>query len=49
MLEALEEVWRDRALGIGMGERAARRMATMSWPAQLDQLLEAIAPYMDDR
>jgi glycosyltransferase involved in cell wall biosynthesis len=48
MLEALETVWRDRDTATAMGERAVRCMATMNWPAQLDMLLSAVMPHMDD-
>ncbi len=44
MLEALEEVWRDRAAAAALGGRAARFMAGLNWPNQLDLLLRAIAP-----
>jgi glycosyltransferase involved in cell wall biosynthesis len=45
MLERLETVWRDRTAATALGSRAARFMAGMAWPNQLDLLLRAIAPF----
>jgi glycosyltransferase involved in cell wall biosynthesis len=47
MLEKLETVWRDRAGAASLGSRAARFMAGLTWPKQLDLLLRAIAPFME--
>jgi hypothetical protein len=41
-VEALETVWRDRAAAAALGSRAARFMAGMRWPDQIDLLLRAI-------
>lgn len=45
MVEALETVWRDRAAAVALGRRAARFMAGMRWPDQIDLLLRAIEPF----
>ncbi len=45
MLERLEAVWRDRGTAAALGDRAARFMAGMTWPNQLDLLLRAIQPF----
>jgi glycosyltransferase involved in cell wall biosynthesis len=46
MLETLEAVWRDRAAAAALGDRAARFMAGMTWPNQLELLLRAIQPFV---
>jgi glycosyltransferase involved in cell wall biosynthesis len=47
MLERLETVWRDREAAAQLGSRAARFMAGMTWPTQLDLLLRAIEPFVE--
>jgi len=46
MVEKLETVWRDRDAAAAMGQRAAQLMTGMSWPKQLDLLLQAIQAYL---
>jgi glycosyltransferase involved in cell wall biosynthesis len=48
IVEKLETVWRDRAAAAELGERAAAFMADMSWPSQLELLLRAIEPFVED-
>jgi len=46
MVEKLETVWRDRQAAAALGQRAAQFMSAMSWPSQLELLLQAIKPYL---
>ncbi len=48
MLEKLDSVWRDREAAAALGSRAARFMAGMTWPDQLDLLLRAIDPVVEE-
>jgi glycosyltransferase involved in cell wall biosynthesis len=46
MVEKLETLWHHRSAAAGLGERAARFMAGMTWAHQLRLLIEAIEPYL---
>jgi glycosyltransferase involved in cell wall biosynthesis len=47
-VEALEALWRDRTEAAALGARAAAFMAGMTWPVQLQRLLRAIDPFVED-